>query len=741
MIGFALFVASRQAGACPRRRNCPRVRLIPRSVGRPLLVVLALLAPAAAQTVTGAAVAPASVPAPLLFPTVVVEATGYGTPPIQMPYSTSVLTPDAMNRRLPRSLPGALEELPGVMIQKTGTGQAAPYLRGFTGFRTLLLVNGIRLNNSVFREGPNQYWGTIDPFSVGQLEVIKGPSSVIYGSDAIGGTVNAVSVGPTLAGTGVHAGGRALYRYTSADDSHTGRVEATGGIGRTLGAHLGVTRRTVHDLRAGSGSGLQPKTGFTESAVDAAVAYQLGEHTRVTARWQDFSQDDAWRTHSTIFGSTWEGTHPGSDLQRSLDQQRRLLAVQLHADRLDGPVQQVQVSVSHQAQQEDQHRLRGDRRREDTGFDVGTLGAFVQAQGGSAVGRWHFGGEFYRDRVDSYSTRYRADGTLAQVDIQGPVADDAAYDLAGGYVENRLPRFGPVDLVVGARYNHAAADAERVRDPVTDGITPVASDWHSFVGSIRGVVHLGAGERQNVFAGVSQAFRAPNLSDLTRFDIAEGGQIETPAPLLEPERFLTAEAGWRTRRDRWSAGAAWFHTAIRNQIIRTPTGARIDGLEEVTKRNSGAGFVHGVELAGSVRPAPDWTLSGVATWMEGELDYHPTADSSRLVRAPLSRVMPLTGHLHLRWEPPAMRVWAGAAAGAAARQDRLAPGDRVDTERIPPGGTSGYVFASLRGGWRPTRALTLAIALENLTDEDYRIHGSGVNEPGRNLVFSADYRF
>lgn len=711
----------------------PRLRLLSGAV--------AAVASVAAQSVPAGPASSLGASTPVLFPPVIVTAAGYDTVAFQMPYSTSVLTPDWLTRRLPRTLPGALEELPGLMVQKTSTAQGAPYIRGFTGFRTLMLVDGIRLNNSVFREGPNQYWGTIDPFAVERLEVVKGPSSVIYGSDAIGGTVNAVSVAPALGGTGSNLGGRAVYRHSSADDSHTGRVEATGRLGEKLGAHLGLSRKVYRDLRAGRGTGTQPHTGYAESALDGTLTHQLGEHARVTALWQDFAQDDAWRTHSTMFGGTWQGTRPGSDLQRTLDQRRRLFALQLHADRLLGGVEQLHAGVSHQTQDEDQFRLRGDRRREDTGFGVGTFGSFLQAQSRTASGRWVYGGEFYRDQVDSYSVRYRADGTLTQVDIQGPVAADATYDLLGGYVENRLPRFGPVDFVLGGRYNRASAEARRVRDPVTGATTRVAGSWHSLVGSLRGVVNLGAGNRHNLFAGLSEAFRAPNLSDLTRFDIAEGGQIETPAPGLAPEYFVTAEAGWRTRHDRWSATIAWFHTAIRNQIIRTPTGATVDGLAEVTKRNSGSGFVHGLESAGSLQLTHAWTATGVLTWMEGELDYYPTADSTRLVRAPLSRVMPLTGHLALRWEPPASRVWLEFAASAAARQDRLAPSDLVDVERIPAGGTPGYCIAKLRGGWHPTPALALVVALVNITNKDYRIHGSGVNEPGRNLVISADYRF
>ena len=681
----------------------------------------------------------------VLFPAVIVAATGYGTAPFDMPFATSVLSADTLDTRLPRTLPLALEELPGLMVQKTSAAQGAPYIRGFTGFRTLLLIDGIRLNNSVFREGPNQYWGTVDPLSLSRLELVKGPASVLYGSDAVGGTVNAVSLTPTFSSapssSSSNADARLSHRYASADDSHVTRLTASGSLHDRLAGQIGLSQKNYHDLRAGRGTGSQPRTGYSESGLDASLAYRLGDHARLTALAQDFTQDDAWRTHSTVFGSTWLGTRPGNDLQRSLDQSRRLLAVQLHADHLAAPVDELHFSISHQRQQEDQFRLRNDRRREDTGFAVATLGTFFQAQSPSPFGRWIYGGEFYRDRVDSTSVRYRADGTLNAIDIQGPVADDATYDLAGAYLENRLPRLGPVDLILGGRYNYADADARRVRDPRSGAVTRVTADWHSLLASLRGVVRLDSAGRHNLFAGLSESFRAPNLSDLTRFDIAEGGQIETPAPGLEPEFFVTAEAGWRTRYDRWSASVAAFHTVIRNQIIRTPTGATVDGLAEVTKRNSGAGYVHGLELAGSTRLDTTWTLSGTLTWMRGELDYFPSSNSALLLRAPLSRVMPLTGHLTLRWDAPTTRTWIELAASAAGHQDRLAPSDRVDTERIPAAGTPGYLVGHLRTGWRATPSLTLTAALENLTDADYRIHGSGLNEPGRNLLLSATYRF
>jgi len=104
------------------------------------------------------------------------------------PFNTTVIEGDSVHdRQAARSFPDALKEAPGVHVQKTGPGQASPFIRGFTGYRTLALIDGVRLNNSAFRSGPNQYWSTIDMFLVDRIEVVRGPGSVLYGSDAMGG--------------------------------------------------------------------------------------------------------------------------------------------------------------------------------------------------------------------------------------------------------------------------------------------------------------------------------------------------------------------------------------------------------------------------------------------------------------------------------------------------------------------------------------------------------------------------
>jgi len=166
-------------------------------------------------------------------------------------------------------------------------------------------------------------------------------------------------------------------------------------------------------------------------------------------------------------------------------------------------------------------------------------------------------------------------------------------------------------------------------------------------------------------------------------------------------------------------------------IIRYPTGTVISGKNEVQKANVGDGYVHGIELQTGYDLTPDWRAFGGLAWQEGYADTYPTAAKIRK-REPMSRIAPLTSLLGLRYEPQEKDYWIEATARMAAKQDKLPTSDKADTDRIPPGGTPGYAVYGIRGGVNLTKNITLSAGVENITDVDYRIHGSSHNAPRTN---------
>jgi len=695
--------------------------------------------PAMAATDGGEAV-PAEA-RPIVLQDVVITATRTEKQTFDVPETVEVLdAEDLQTRQLARTVPEALREVPGVLVQKTSHGQGSPYIRGFTGFRTLFLIDGIRLNNAVFRDGPNQYWNTVDPLTIQRLEVVKGTGSVLYGSDAIGGTVNALT--RTFDPTGIERGwqGRVYYRYASAEDAHVARGEIGAAPGGAVRIFAGVSWKDFGDVRGGRELGLQPKTGYDELDGDVKIEYLFDNDARLVFAHEQVEQDDAWRTHKTIYARSWEGTEVGNEKRRSLDQTRRLTYLQYRGHDLAPAVDGLTASLSWHTQEEEQFRIKADDRSDRQGFDVDTLGAWLQIETASPVGLWTYGAEWYRDDVSSFLKKYAADGRLSSVAIQGPVADDATYDLAGLFVQDDVALTDGVDLIVGGRYTYARAEADRFLDPVSGEAASLSRSWDTVVGSARLLWAVDQADHWHLFAGLSQEFRAPNLSDLTSSVEARSDEQEIPATDLDPEHFLSGEVGVKVRFDRAAFEVSYFYTAIDGMIIRAPTGrVTDDGLREVTKLNSGDGFVHGIEVGGSLGLPGDLTAFGTFAWLEGEVDTFVTSDSPS-VRAPISRLMPPTATAGLRWEPEAKAGWLEGLVTVAGEADRLSPSDRSDTQRIPPGGTPGYVVATIRGGLEIRDGLTLSAAVENITDEDYRVHGSGQNEPGTNFVIGLDWR-
>jgi len=675
--------------------------------------------------------APGGIPeAPVLGQPIIVTASRLPEAPLRAPYTVDVVGQQQIQDKSFRTAPDALSETPGILVQKTSTGQGSPFIRGFTGFRTLLLVDGVRLNNSVFREGPNQYFNTIDPFSVEQFEVVKGPGSVLYGSDAIGGTVNAVTKRPYGYGQGTNYGLALYQRASSAERSYMVHPEAVVTFGERVGVYGAGSYKEFGDLEGGRNIGRQDYTGYDEWDGDLKVEYFLAENQRLVLAHQRVQQHNVPRTHSTIYGISFAGSSIGSDLVRELDQYRDLTYVQYHADQLRGPVSSVSAGVSWHHQYEREDRVRGSGASSTNEIDVGSLGVTLQLTSPSPIGELTYGVEYYRDFVSSSSSTNP---------IQGAVADDASYDLLGVYLQDRIPIGERFDLTLGGRFTYAAADANSVQDPVTGNQIALEDDWTSVVGSIRGNYFV-VPERLAVYAGVSQGFRAPNLSDLTRLDIARSNELEIPTPGLDPEEFTSYEIGFKASYENIGFQAAYFFTDISDMIVRRPTGQVIDGDNVVTKSNAGDGYVQGIEVGLSYRFHPDFTFFSAGTWQDGEVDQFPTS-APDVEREPVSRLIPVTGLFGLRWDDPSRRFFIEGSVQIVANQDDLSSGDIADTQRIPPGGTPSYELYHLRTGWTINEYAKLTLACENLLDEDYRVHGSGSNGAGRNFIVGLELRY
>ncbi|BDS08692.1 hypothetical protein NT6N_37320 [Oceaniferula spumae] len=671
------------------------------------------------------------------LPETVISASKTEEPLKDTPYSVSILGEDDLINHSVRTLPEALRNVPGVFIQKTSYGHGSPYIRGFTGRQNLLLVDGVRINNSTFRGGPVQYWNTVDSSAIERLELVKGPGSVLYGSDAIGGTLNTITKSSNFRdqSDGWFNENSIFYRYDTNSRSNIGRLESAFGMGGKWGILLGASLKDFGDIKD-SAVGRMKNTGYDEQDFDFRLDFALSDTTTLTLAHHRIDQDDVWRWHSTVFNPGWtHGDHvasPGSFNARIYDQERTLSYLKLEGEETDSWLKKWSATLSYQTSQDSEYQDRSPTDIRNSNIDLRTWGLAVNLESDLGPGSLVYGFDFYHDEVDSTGSRTNRDPRA-----QRPLADDATYDLLGLYGQYRWQPLASdkLELTLGARYTYADAHLGKIYDSSLDRDISSDADWDNIVFSGRALYR--ANDCWNIFAGVSQGFRAPNLNDLSGNTTSRSGLTSLGSLDVEPEEFITYEIGTRFVGNTVSFGAAVYYTDIDSIITGVPI---TDGSSTNVTTNGQDGEVYGIEVDGSWEFAPQWRLSAQASWQDGQ------SDTLTFIGGPgnedyISRIAPLMGSVSLRWTAPSEKFWIEGRVTAASEADHLSQGDQGDTQRIPTGGTPSYVIGSLYAGWQATDNLQLNIGLENLTDEDYRIHGSGQNEPGFNCIMGAKLTF
>ena len=666
---------------------------------------------------------PISVIAQEILPEIVVTANRTTKEIGEVPYTLDILTAKDLLENATRTLPQAFLNTPGVLVQQTTPGHGSPYIRGFTGRQNLLLQDGIRLNNSTWRNGPVQYWNTLDAQAIDRLELIKSQGSVLFGSDAIGGTVNTFSKSSNFRQeNGPFSGGATYYRFDTNSKSHLGRIEQRFGVGEKWGIMLGYSASDIGDIRD-SGLGTMRNTGYSQLSHDLKLEYALTPSQTLTLAHFHLDQDDLSRWHNTIHNPGWtQGssfTTAGTDLSRDYDQERSLTYLRFEETNANSSwIDRYQATISFQRTQDSEFRVRESGRSDTRILDIDTFGLSLVAGTGETV----WGADYFHDQIDSQGFRNRTPRPSNR-----PIADDSTYESIGVFTNYTGAIGQRFAYDTGARFTYIQAQWDGYRpdgaivDQIGDG------SWDNLSLSLRGQYELD--DFWTIFGGASQAFRAPNLDDLTGRQFSLNGLDENGSPDVDPEKYLTSEFGTRFNDSEFSLELSGYYTFINNGIIRIN-----DGMGGLATTNGSEGFVYGFESQAIWNLHPQWRLLAHASWQNGEQKIGSITDTIR-------RLNPLNGALDLRWTASSDQYWISGRIEAASRQDNLSKLAANDTQRIPVGGTPSYVVASLHAGWQTSEVLQLNFALENLTNEVYRIHGSGQNMPGRNATLSIKFEW
>ena len=522
--------------------------------------------------------------------------------------------------RIRRSLANGVAEIlrdqPGLDFTGTGANQGRPLIRGQRGQRILLLEDGIRLNNSRRQQDFGELPALVGLDGVSRIEVVRGPASVLYGTDAIGGVINLITTQPAygIAGTRVHGG--ATYRYSTSDDQNRPSGSVFGESGR-FGFGVTAAYRDASAYSAPSGKfgnitltsdTRVQDTGVRDGNYSAQAGYRLSSHHTVSAHYSGYTADDAgfgWVENAAL------GTPDAATVKiRYPDQRFNKVSLQYRGTDLGLPVaDRFEVTGYDQ----------GNRRTltlavfapfgpgtppgagadvQSRNFtDIGTVG--FRAEASKVIAGRHiltYGADFFRDHSDN------TDSSVTTIVGFGPpqstindtaLTPNATFRSGGVFAQGDLSLTDRLSAVLGARWQGVSA---RTRPTPGDTMPLVNAHDNTVVGAAN--LSYRVLEGLNLIGSVGRAFRSPDL--IERFfngPTPEGSGFQVRNPDLKPETSVDVDLGARVRTGRLSGELFVFRNEIHNGIRIAPTGAKVGPFDAFQNVNVDKIRDTGVELA------------------------------------------------------------------------------------------------------------------------------------------------
>jgi outer membrane receptor protein involved in Fe transport len=652
---------------------------------------------------------------------VVVTATREERQAFEVAPAVTTIDRQHLERRNPSVLVDLLRGEAGVFVQQTSPGQAAPIIRGLIGSGVLMLVDGMRLNNAFVRPAPNQYFALVDPYNVERLDVVREAGSTLYGSDAMGGVVNVLTPIPRFTSETWESHARALAQFATADTSWVTRLTAEGGK-HGVSLRAGFTYQTHDHLRGGRETGVQRPSNYDALAGDGKLLLESGKHELLFST-QYFREPQTPRYDELVPG--FGRTRPEMSTLFFEPNDRLFVHGRYRLQKPLSFVDRLEANVSFQEMNDDRRLREYESRVEETEKNRSRmLGATLQL-----TSRWKdrmtftYGAEVYLDFLASERTARNLDTGVLET-RSGRFADGSRLDSYALFVQDEIRWHPKLTTTIGGRLSYFDIDIAKADRAVGAHLSP----W-DVTGSLGIIFH--AAPFLNVVSNVSRGFRVPNVYDLSTLGIRPSNRFQIPSPNLGSEQVVSVDAGVKVKTARASAELFGYFLCYRDKIEAVETGERTpEGRNIVQSVNLTRSLLAGMEAAGRIRFSERLEVFGALnfTWGEETLPSEKTT--------PASRIPPLHGQLGLFYQP-LPRMWLESFLRFAATQDRLSDRDRTDW-RINPNGTPGRLTAHLRLGWQPHSHLLVRLAIDNLFDQDYRDHGSGINAPGLNVILGLE---
>ncbi len=701
---------------------------------------------------------------------IVISASNFGQRKKDIPKTIKTVTAKNISFNNPQTSADLLEATGQVYMQKSQLGGGSPMIRGFSTNRLLITVDGVRMNNAIFRGGNLQNVISIDPLSIQNTEVTLGAGSIIYGSDAIGGVMSFYTKKPefSLSDT-LEIKSNVMLRYATASQEKTAHLDLN--LGYKKWAFLtNVSYTDFNDLKMGShgpddylrpeyvvtqnnqdviiqnnDSRIQKFTGYNQINLMQKVSYKaaedldfgLGVFYTTTSDYSRYDRliryrGENLRSAEWNYGpQKWFMTNLNvvkrSSQATFYDNIKTTLAYQnFQESRMDRDFQDNERSVREESVDALSFNIDFEKALNETSF-------------------LFYGLEYVYNTVGSIGfTEYIDDNTTQPTVSRYP--DGSTWSSAALYASYKYKPNQKFVFQSGLRYNTVTQKADFTANNVYLNLPFSESDNTSNALTGTAGVTWSPNQLLQWKFNLSSAFRAPNIDDIGKVFDSEPGSVVVPNNNLDPEYAYSGELGLKLDFDKtFVLDMATYYTYLDNALVRRD--GTLNGQSQIiydgelsnvqSLQNASKSWIYGFEIGAQINFSKALKLTSQYNVIGG-------TEETEGIELPVRHVAPNFGNTHLIWQKNKFKVDGFINYNNALSFEQLAPSE-YEKDYIYALDENGNPYApawytlNLRTQYQLGEDVTLTTALENITDQRYKTYSSGIAAPGRNLIVSLKY--
>ncbi len=668
----------------------------------------------------------------------------------------------------PQTSADLLESSGNVYIQKSQLGGGSPIIRGFSTNRLLIAVDGIRFNTAIFRGGNVQSVISIDPFSIDRTEVVLGPGSVVYGSDAIGGVMNFYTKNAKFSfEEGASFSGNAIARYATASSEKTGHLDFN--IGLKEWAFLtSVSYTDFDDLKMGKygpDDYLRPEYVETIDGIDVVVTND-DPRVQVPTGYDQinlmqkirYMPSDNWDFNLGLFYTT-TSDYPRYDrlIRKKNGQFKSAVWDYTPQEWMSGNLMITNkgttfydksiLTLSYQNFEEGRKdRDFGDEILYETKEKVDAYTSaldFIKKFGKSKL---FYGLEYVYNKVGS-----NGEQTNIITNETDPTAsrypDGSTWQSMAAYVSFQSKLAENLSFQAGLRYNHILLYANFDTPYYDFPFTEADINTGALTGSAG--INWQASDILNWRVNFSTAFRAPNIDDVGKIFDSEPGSVVVPNPDLKPEYAYNGEIGATLNFENVvRVDVTGYMTFLEDALVRRDYSIN-DQTEIIYQgelsnvqaiQNVGEAEIYGFEAGVEINFTENIQFTSQYNYTGG---HQVEEDGSKVA---VRHVAPQFGNAHLVWIFKKLKLDAFTIYNGQFDYEDLSPEEQNKAylyaldENGNPYSPSWYTI-NFGAQYQLTEALQINSTLENITNQRYRTYSSGITAAGINFIAAVSYKF